>query len=291
MKVGFLGLTDEVRSPRRLRADDTVAEFALEDGSRATVVAVKASPFSDVQFRHWPADDRAALLQGLLSEVRAAGWADSRARTLDVAGRFAVAPEDEPVWKVLGFSHLQTVDRKVVKHVLGVGQPDPAASVAWWSKTLDLSIDTDDLLARLDGLGCTAWRALRAGAVLRSLYADLPRDAFVRCVRLLAPVREGYMEAVRDAVRTAGERATARHAHLLAAPATMEFLDDRGITVVAKGGAGGLSVATGHVVLAPGESRLGPRTLRSRWVRLVAEIAARRASFRIHSPLRWRTAP
>lgn len=298
MEIEFVELSDEARTNRYLRPEAPAAFFLVEGGSSAPVLARDVTAFSDLRFQVWPAPVRCRLLEALCAPVRRCDWASAGRQSLDLAGRFGFGPQrDAPDWHLTGFTHLGTVDLKLVKHVLGRGERDPEQAVAWWSRTLGLKIDAESLLERLTNLGCTAWRRLDAdpdaGAWEIQLYRGLPRTALIGCIKLLSQLRECYMAAVASAVRSVGEIAAARHAHLgTARREEMHLLDDRGLLVVAKGRRKRLSVATAFGCLAGGEAELGPATLRRRWLKVVQRIrGGGSGTFHIHSPAAWRRTP
>jgi len=292
MRVRFVGLTPEALAGSSLTELSPVANFEVEDGGRATVLAGKVSPFRDVDFLLWPGRLREPLLLGLCEHVERAGWADEVARQLDLAGRFTVTPDrDEPAWRCLGFTWIQNVDIHVIKHVLGVGDKDPEA-VSRWSRLFGVAIDKDRVLAELERLGCVAWKRLTeepdpdAERPL-SLYAGLSRSSRARCIQTLAPLRERYMMTAHDAMQSTSHMKQARHVHAGSESYTvMDFLDGRGIVVITKGGRAFQSVVSAFPILKGSAETLDPRLAKARLARVLRRLSAL-PDVRIHSPLTW----
>lgn len=294
MRVRFVDLTPEAIAPRALTSATPVASFEVEGHGLATVLAGQVTLFRDVPFLFLAPRTREQFLLGLCSEVRHALWADPQARLLDLARRFLVVPDrDEPTWRILGFSSIQNVDLHLIKHVLGVGRAEPGG-VERWSDLFGMTVNKGGLLEELEKLGCVAWKRLAEEPdpeVERpiSLYKELSQMARARCIRLLAPLREHYMELACEVARATAPIRQARHIHLgTEQRAVMHFLDDRGFTVVAKGERMDLSVCTAFSALVGGETALGPLTLRRRLARVLGEAEAATGHTKVHSPLAWR---
>ncbi|WP_224242892.1 hypothetical protein [Hyalangium gracile] len=293
MKVRFIGLAPEAITHKSLTPATPVAHFEDEHGSEARVLAGQVNPFKDVDFSFWSGRVRETLLVALCEHVRRAEWFDARSRLLDLSRRFEITPDrDEPVWVLRGFTWIQNVDLHLIKHVLGVGGGG-AEAVARWSNLLQIPIAREDILARLEKLNCVAWKRLAEDADPDferpiALHAGLSRSARAECIRLLAPLRERYMELSCEVVRATGFIKHARHVHLGTEQNTvMHFLDDAGTTVIAKGECQALSVCTAFSALVTGESTLGPKTLKSRWIRIVNDTQAVSGGMKVHSPLAW----
>jgi hypothetical protein len=300
MKVRFVELLDGQHTLRLLGRNTPVARFEVEDGF-AQVHAGAVHAFTDLQFLLWSAPLREKVLMSLCSHVEEAEWADPKARTLDLAGRFTFGLEqDVRPWRVRGFTRLQTCDLKIIKHVLGVGSRDPESSVAWWEETLGRHIEPGEYLSALEEAGCHEWKQLRldrdpsVDPPIR-LYGPLSNTAQAECVRILAPLREGFQRTVFEAIRSTASGPGARHAHSREpGEEVMHFLDDRGLMVVARGPADGLSLVTAYDAHSEGERTLGARTL-ERWFHQLqfGKRALRKdvlpALF--HTPENWRSLP
>ncbi|WP_375767767.1 hypothetical protein NR798_39775 [Archangium gephyra] len=298
MKIRFVELLPEQHALRLLGKKTPVARFEVEDGF-AQVLAGSVHAFTDLQFFQWSAPLREKVLTALCAGVEEAQWENEEARTLSLAGRFAVSVEsDARPWRVQGFTHLQTCDLKIIKHVLGVGSWDPEASVVWWAKTLGRNIEPGEFLSALEKVGCGEWKQLlqdrdpNANPPIR-LYQALSAPARAECVRILAPLREGFQRAVYEALLQTSSGPGARHAHSReAGEDVMHFLDDRGLLVVARGQANNLSLVTAYDAHAEGEHQLGPKTL-TRWFNHL-QIRQRvtregQASMLFHTPDNWRS--
>jgi len=290
MRVRFQRLLPDVLLATTPHPGTPAAEYKVSGAGRAQVLLQDVHPFVDLPLHHWPRAEREAALLGLCESVREAPWkGDARHGLLDLATRFSAGPDrDVPSWRVAGFESIGRVDLKVVAHVLGRGEHDPERAVDWWTRRLGVQIDPAVLCKRLSQAGCTAWERVAPGPGVPDLYAGVRRLPLARSLRVLAPLREGYMLAVRDAVTRCGELARARHTHMgTAADSLMHFLDDDGLYVVARGDRRGLEVATSFGALAGGEVVLGPLTRRKRWARVVQDLALRPRGATIHSPLSW----
>jgi hypothetical protein len=298
MRVRFVELLAGQHTLRLLGRNTPVARFEVQDGF-AEVLAGTVHPYSDLRFLSWPAELREKVLLALCAGVEEAEWADPAARTLDLSGRFAFGMQsDSRPWRVRGFTHLQTCDLKIIKHVLGVGSREPEASVAWWARTLGRHIEPREFLSALEAVDCREWMQLErdrdpsANPPIR-LYQALSLPAQAECLRILAPLREGFQRAVLEAIRGTAAGPGTRHAHSQeAGEEMMHFLDDRGLLVVARGPADGLSIVSAYDAHSEGEGELGERTL-SRWFHQLhtGQRATRKASSPVlfHTPENWRS--
>jgi hypothetical protein len=290
MKIRFVGLLPEHQQRIVLADTEPVARFELEAGGDARVLARDIHPYSDLDVRLWRPELRESVFTALCAQVEEAGWADEEKRTLDLASRFTVSSDrDVRPWNVRGFTHLQTCDLKLIKHVLGEGSRDPRKSVEWWSRLLGVSIEPEPLLKELNEVGCVDWQFLRANRDANDspirLYRSLSRPAQAKCIRLLSPLREAYLRAVHQAILTTSMEQDARHVHLdTAAEETMHFLDDRGLLVIAKGSNSTLTIATSFDAHVDGEDHLGPRTLGLRRAKALEEG---RGHALFHTPQNW----
>lgn len=290
LTVRFTGLTDEAREARSLRAADLVARFAV-DGDDQESYARFDDLVSYADMRRaafWPAAPRAELLEALARPITAAPWRSREARTLALAERFAVCVEDDsPVWRWRGVVNLRTVDRMLLQYPLG-GSPDrdAAGAEARWRRRLDLDFDRETIAAQLKALGCDALE--NGGQALRDPYLGLDRAAMIRCITLLAPLREAYLRAVSRAVTQASRRADARHVHLGREGTRLSLLADNGLFVAAEGHrAYSLYLAAAYDGVEPGEDDAGPRTRYQRWQGVVRRIRRGDLPFAVHSPLAW----
>ncbi len=294
MMVRFIRLTPEALKPQSLTPDIPVALFEAEGVGECTVLAGHVSPFKDIDFLHWHPRPRELVLMALCAEVRHANWEDLPSRWLGLHRRFVVEPDkDEPVWLLWGFNSIQNVDLHLVKHILRPGTAC-ADDTARWSSLLGIPIQRETLLSQLEALGCVEWKRLTEAPESELerplfLYRNLSHLARASCIRLLAPLRERYMELAHETVRATASLQGARHVHLgTEHAATMHFLDNKGMTVIAKGERANLAISTAFSALVPGEDSLGPVTLRKRWVRIVNDPAVLSGNMQVHSPLTWR---
>jgi hypothetical protein len=283
--ITFASLDGAVERPF-LPPQAPVAWFTTPDGAYLAVRAARLSSFTDIQPGHWPTRLRPRLVKALCRSVTSAPLAADG--TLDLSGRFAVSPDRDSLgWRVRGFQHLGTVDRKLVKHVLGCGERDPDRSTAFWSRILGRPIDTAGLLATLSRVGCTAWQEMSAVRDVPDLYAGLTREAQLACIDTLAELREAYMRAAQDAMRSAGSLRQSRHVHQgTETTGRLQFLDDRGLWVSAAGSSDDLAIASCYDCLAAGEDTTGPATLRNQRRRITNSVARDRL-FAIHTPIAW----
>ncbi len=299
MKVRFLELLPGQHGLRLLAKQTPVARFEVDDGE-AQVLAGDVHPFKDLSFLLWSSPLREIMLTALFAGIEEADWADRQARTLNLAGRFVVeSNRDVRPWRVLGFTHLQTCDLKIIKHVLGVGSEEPEASVAWWARTLGQSIEPREFLDALEAVGCVEWKRLEDDRDAESdvpirLYQSLSSRAQAECVRILAPLRESFQRAVYAAIRHTAFEREARHVHLrTSGEEWMYFLDDRGLLVVTRGPAEALSCVTAFDAHVAGEQWLGERTLTRWWNKILQK--ERRPTFEarystlFHTPENWRS--
>jgi hypothetical protein len=294
MKIRFIRLTPEALSLRSLLPETPVAIFDAEGAGECIVLAAHVNPFSDIDFLYWSARPRELLLQALCAEARHAEWQDQRLRRLALHRRFVVEPnKDEPAWLLQGFTSIQNVDLHLIKHVLGVGVSD-ADDTARWAELLGTPIQRESLLGQLEALGCVEWKRLEEEPEPEterpiSLYRKLSVLARASCIRLLATLRERYMELACHAVGATASLQNARHIHLgVEHRSTMHFLDGKGMTVIAKGERMNLAISTAFSALAGGEDSLGPATLRKRWARIINDPDALSGNMKVHSPLTWR---
>lgn len=292
MKLRFLRLDPAVDRPTPPGPDDVVAWFTDPAGSAWPVPWGRFHPFDDLHVGHLRVDARAALLEALARPVRSGRLVDQR---LDLSFRFAVQPDrDDRPWVVTGYRHVLTVDRKLLKHVLGAGADDDDQrdhDAARWSEWLGHPVDWRAVRDDLVQLGCDAWLQIASDpqrSDMVDIYGGLQPSGAAHSMARLATLRERFMEAVRDTVADAGCLASARHVHLDGPEQTvMHFLDDRGLNVICKGSPDALAVATAFSALEPGQSTLTPSALGRRRVRLVHDIVDSLDGAAIHSPNAW----
>lgn len=295
MKVRFRALTDAARAGRYLQPREPAAIFDTDDGPRE-VLAHACHPFKDLRLLIWPPRLRTRALEALLAPATEAPE-DGDGR-IDPSRRFGAEPDrDEPHWQVRGFRHLETVDLKLLKHVLGLGERDPQRARAWWADRLGVAYDAEAILRRLASearLDLDRFRAFVDDDLPdpTAVYRGASRPQRAAALEIPSDLRERFMRATARTVADTGRLAEARHIHFEGSPQhKMVFLDDVGTYVVAKGPREKLAMATGYCALAPGEARVGPATLRARWLRQLKDIRNDPTSVRIHSPLRWSSPP
>ncbi len=298
LQVHYVGLTEEAHKARSLRSGGLVACFAIDEDNRE-VYARFDDLVSYADMRHvalWPAAPRAELLDALAGPITAAPWRSRAARTLALAKRFAVSVEDDsPTRRWVGVVNLRTVDRKLIKHVLGAApEHDPEASRQRWERRLGTSLDRAAIRNQLSAQNCQAFEGLRHYAEQRlndrlfDPYAGMARPRMLASIALLSPLRERYLRAVGNAIRSASERPHARHVHLGAEGKTGKLLDDSGLFIATQGEkTRTLHLKTAFDAVVLGEHGAGLKTCRKRWRRVTRDIRRGDFPFTVHSPMAW----
>lgn len=285
--VRFSHVDDSVRTLRFIPAETVVAWFRTAT-STAGVRLCDLSAFRDVSMGSIDRASRPILVSALCKYVTQAPL--TAGGTLDLAARFHVEPDhDDPMWRVTGFPWIETLDLKILKHVLGFGENEPQSARAMWRHLLEIDFDHEEIATRLAGFGCEVRDTTRLqGEDRLAIHAGLSSAARVACIELLSELREAYMLVTRDAVASVAQGPDSRHLHYIEdGRHGMDFLDDRGLFVPVGGPETGyLSVRTCYDRLRGGECALGPATLEAAWARS-AQMLASYTDFRVHTLDRW----